>query len=83
MTKFRRRLVSIPAVILAAALLLVLAPIWLPIALIVDLVTAPRRLPRTRLLLFALCWAWLESVALVAAFVLWVTRRPLKSWYTL
>lgn len=83
MTKFRRRVVSIPAVILAAVLLLVLAPIWLPLTLIVDLVTAPRRLPRTRLLLFALCWAWLETLALGMCLVLWVTRRPLRSWYTL
>jgi 1-acyl-sn-glycerol-3-phosphate acyltransferase len=83
MSKFRRRVVSIPAVILAAVLLLALLPIWLPITLVVDLVTAPRRLPRTRLLLFALCWAWLESVALGAAFVLWATRRDLSSWYTL
>ncbi|MCJ7672442.1 MAG: hypothetical protein MUP67_10435, partial [Acidimicrobiia bacterium] len=83
MTKFRRRVVSIPGVILGALLLLVLLPIWLPITLIVDLVTAPRRLPRIRLVLFALCWAWLESVALGAAFAVWATRRPLKSWYTL
>lgn len=83
MTTFRRRVVSIPAVILAALLLLVLAPIWLPLTLIVDLVTAPRRLPRTRLVLFALCWAWLETAALGVCLVLWVTRRPLGSWYTL
>jgi len=83
MTTLRRRLVSIPAVILAAVLLVVLAPIWLPITLLVDLATAPRRLPRTRLVLFALCWAWLETVALGACFVLWVTRRDLGPWYTL
>lgn len=83
MTKLRRRLVSVPAVVLGALLLLVLTPIWLPIILIVDLVTAPRRLPRTRLLLFALCWAWVETTALGVCFVLWVTRRPLGPWYTL
>lgn len=83
MTKLRRRLVSVPAVVLAAVLLLVLVPIWLPIALIVDLVTAPRRLPHTRLLLFALCWAWVETSVLGACFVLWVTRRPLGPWYTI
>ncbi|MCJ7437500.1 MAG: 1-acyl-sn-glycerol-3-phosphate acyltransferase [Acidimicrobiia bacterium] len=83
MTKLRRRVVSIPAVILGAVLLLVLAPIWLPVTLIVDLVTAPRRLPRTRLLLFGLCWSWLETIALGVCFVLWVTRRPLGPWYTL
>ncbi len=73
MTKLRRRLVSIPAVVLGAVLLLVLLPIWLPIALIVDLITDHRRLPRTRLLLFALCWTWLETAALVRLFWVWVS----------
>ena len=54
-------------------LLLVLLPIWLPIALIVDLFTDHRRLPRTRLLLFALCWTWLETAALVRLLWVWVT----------
>jgi len=72
-TKLRRRLVSIPAVVLGAVLLLVLLPIWLPIALIVDLFTDHRRLPRTRLLLFALCWTWLETAALVRLLWVWVT----------
>ena len=83
MTKFRRRVVSIPAVSLGAVLMLLLAPIWLPITLVVDLFTAPRRLPRTRLLTFGLCWAWLETLALGVCFVLWATRRPLGPWYTL
>lgn len=71
--KVRRRLVSIPAVVVGAVLLLVLLPVWFPIALIVDLVTDFRRLPRTRLLLFALFWTWLETAALVRLFWVWVT----------
>jgi 1-acyl-sn-glycerol-3-phosphate acyltransferase len=69
----RRRLISIPAVVLAGVALLVLLPIWLPVALIVDLVSDRRRLPRTRLLLFALCWTWLETAALVRLCWIWVT----------
>jgi 1-acyl-sn-glycerol-3-phosphate acyltransferase len=69
----RRRLVSIPAVVLGALALLVLLPIWLPVALVVDLVTEPRRLPRARLLLFALCWTWLETAALVRLAWVWAT----------
>lgn len=69
----RRRLVSIPGVVIGAVLLLVLLPIWLPIALLVDLFTAPRRLPRARLLLFALCWTWLESITLVRVFWVGIT----------
>jgi 1-acyl-sn-glycerol-3-phosphate acyltransferase len=80
---FRRRLVSVPALLLGAPLLLLLLPIWLPIALVVDLVTAPRRLPRTRLLLFALCWAWIETAGVLTAFALWATRRDLGGWYAL
>jgi len=69
----RRRLVSIPAVVLGAVVLLVLMPIWLPIALVVDVLTDPRRLPRTRLGLFALCWTWLETAALVRLAWVWTT----------
>lgn len=68
----RRRLVSIPAVVLGGVLLLVLLPLWFPIALIVDLVT-DRRFPRVRLLLFALFWTWLETAALLRLFWIWLT----------
>ncbi len=71
--KVRRRLVSIPAVMLGAVLLLVLLPVWFPIALIVDLVTDWRRVPRVRLLLFALFWTWIESIAVVRLTWIWVT----------
>jgi 1-acyl-sn-glycerol-3-phosphate acyltransferase len=80
---FRRRLVSVPALLLGAVLLLVLVPIWLPIALVVDLFTAPKRLPHTRLLVFALCWTWIETAGILVTFVLWLTRRPLSGWFTL
>jgi 1-acyl-sn-glycerol-3-phosphate acyltransferase len=75
--------VSVPALLLGAVLLTLLLPIWLPIALLVDLVTAPRRLPRARLLLFALCWTWIETAGILVSFWLSATRRDLKGWYTL
>lgn len=70
---FRRRLVSVPMIPLGGVVLLVLLPIWLPVMLVVDLVTAPKRLPRTRLLLFGLCWFWLETGALLRIFFVWAT----------
>ena len=39
-----RRLVSIPALLLLAPLLVLTIPIWVPLTLVVDLCTAPRRL---------------------------------------
>ncbi len=72
---FRRRIVSVPMIPLGGIVLLALLPVWLPIVLVVDLVTAPKRLPRTRLLLFGLCWFWLESGALVGIFWNWITGR--------
>ena len=70
---FRRRIVSVPMIPLGGIVLLMLLPIWLPIMLVVDLFTAPKRLPRTRLLLFGLCWFWLETAALLRIFFVWVT----------
>ena len=71
----RRRIVSVPALMLGALVLLVTVPIWLPIALVVDLFVAPRRFPHTRLLAFALLWSWLESAGLIRATAIWCTGR--------
>ncbi len=71
----RRRLISVPVLFLLGLALLVLVPIWLPVALIYDLVRAPRRLPITRLLLFGLCWTWIEIAALVRLTFAWFTGR--------
>lgn len=69
----RRRIVSVPMIPLGGIVLLILLPIWLPIMLVIDLLTAPKRLPRTRLLLFGLCWFWIETGALLRIFFVWVT----------
>lgn len=74
-----RRLVSVPGLVLMALVLVAAAPLWVPVTLVVDLVTAPRRLPRLRLLAFATWWSWLEVCGLVAAGVLFLTGRARSS----
>jgi hypothetical protein len=70
-----RRLVSVPVVVLLGLAFVVLLPLWLPVALVIDLVTAPRRLPRTRLLAFGLWWSWLEIAGLAVSGWLFATGR--------
>ncbi|HNJ97695.1 MAG TPA: 1-acyl-sn-glycerol-3-phosphate acyltransferase [Ilumatobacteraceae bacterium] len=71
----RRRLVSVPALFLLAVGLTALAPIWLPLTALADLVRGRTRLPTTRLLSFGVCWAWLEVCGVVGAFGLWCIGR--------
>lgn len=68
----RRRLISFSGVMVAAVVLLVLLPLWLPLAVVADLVRGRLRCPIARLLLFALGWAWLESVGIITAGGLWL-----------
>lgn len=80
---------TVPGVLCAATLLLALLPVWLPVVALVDLARGRTRLPIARLLLFALGWAWLESVAMLAVAVLWLVGRgrdprvlyPLQRWW--
>jgi 1-acyl-sn-glycerol-3-phosphate acyltransferase len=72
---FTRRLKSIPALFVAAVLLAVLLPLWLPLASLFDVVRGRFRLPTARLLTFGLCWSWLETAGVLAATWLWCTRR--------
>lgn len=75
MSTIRRRLASISGLVVAALALLVLLPIWLPVAIVIDVVRGRLRLPIARLLLFALGWAWLETTGVVIAFGLWLTGQ--------
>ncbi|MFM8302929.1 MAG: 1-acyl-sn-glycerol-3-phosphate acyltransferase [Actinomycetota bacterium] len=70
-----RRFLSVPGLYLLGIALVLALPLWLPITLAVDLVTAPRRLPRTRLMGFAVWWAWLEIMGLTYAGWLFLTGR--------
>ena len=71
MKTLRRRIVTIPGLLVAAVLLIALIPAWLPVSLVVDLVLRRFRFPLARLLAFALCWTWLEVAGVTAAFLLW------------
>ena len=71
----RRRLITIPGVFLAGIVLVVLLPVWLPLAVLADLVRLRRRLPTVRLLAFGLGWAWLETAGVAAAAALWIIGR--------
>ena len=75
MGKVSRRLRSIPALFLAALLLLTLLPVWVLVSAGLDLLRGRRRLPTTRLLAFALCWSWLETAGVLVSFWLWLIRR--------
>ncbi len=70
-----RRLRTVPALLLAAVLLVVLLPAWLPLAALTDVVRGRLRLPTVRLLAFALCWSWLETAGVAVATGLWLTGR--------
>jgi 1-acyl-sn-glycerol-3-phosphate acyltransferase len=70
-----RRFVSITGLFIAAVMLLVLIPIWLPVAAVADLVRLRLRLPTVRLLLFGLGWSWLESASVLLAFGLWLAGQ--------
>ncbi|MFM2076150.1 MAG: hypothetical protein RJA49_40 [Actinomycetota bacterium] len=67
-----RRLRTVPGVVLAAVLLVTLLPLWLPLAAAADLLRLRFRLPTVRLLAFGLCWAWLETAGVLAAFAMWL-----------
>ena len=75
MSTVPRRLVSVGGLLVAAVMLLLLVPVWIPVAAVVDLVRRRLRLPTVRLLLFALGWSWLESASVVLAFGLWLTGQ--------
>lgn len=71
----QRRAISIPSLMLAAVALVVLLPLWLPLAALADIVRLRWRLPTVRLLAFAVCWTWLETVGVTAAALLWLTGQ--------
>ena len=70
-----RRPITVSGVTLAALLLTVLAVVWLPVSILLDLVRGRLRLPTTRLLAFAFCWCWLEVCGVVASVALFCVGR--------
>jgi len=71
----QRRAVSIASLLLGAVALVVLLPLWLPLAALADVVRLRWRLPTVRLLAFAVCWTWLETVGVTTALLLWLTGQ--------
>lgn len=70
-----RRIVSVPGLYLLGLVLVLAIPLWLTVTLVLDVVTAPRRMPRTRLMGFAVWWAWLEIFGLTRSGWLFATGR--------
>lgn len=71
--RLTRRLITLPAVFLAAAIVLALTPLAVPVAVIHDLFGArPRRFQWTRVFLFGLGYVLCEVAAIIAALVLWI-----------
>ncbi len=72
-SKLLRRLVSIPAVFLAAVLLTLPMPIAMPLALHASPTTELRGVART--LAFLWCFLWCEAIGSTVAFWLWIRHR--------
>ncbi len=73
-----RRLRTIPLLVLAAVVVTAGSPLWLVLALVVDVARyASRRVPfmALRLLAFAFVYLWAEVIGLVAAGWVWATAR--------
>jgi 1-acyl-sn-glycerol-3-phosphate acyltransferase len=72
--RWRRRLVTVPAVLLLWAVVLLLSPLLLPVALVVDALRATRGVTPVawRLILFLLVYLTAEGVALLACLVIWI-----------
>ncbi len=73
--KLRRRLLSLPGLALGTAAITLSVPIWLPIAVVLDLVRLRWRFPLARLLTMAVCWCWIECIGVVRACGLWMRGR--------
>jgi len=65
----------VSAVLAAALALLALLPVWVPLAVVADLMQGRFRLPLLRMLFFALGWAWFESACVVLTAGLWLVGQ--------
>lgn len=72
-------------VIIGALVLLILAPIWIVVCVVIDVFSRKWRFPTLRLIAFALCWTWLESAGVIASFFLWIfgQGKNVKAHYAL
>src|SRR5690606_30734946 len=65
--RLRRRAVTVPALVAAAGVLTMSAPIWFPVAVVVDGIRGRFRFPIARLLAFGVCWTWIEIAGVTRA----------------
>ena len=80
-----RRWKTIPGLFLAAIVLTIAIPLWVPIAIVVDAARGRFRFPFARLLAFGVMWAWLETVGVVTSALFWLSgqRRNQNVHYAL
>ena len=71
----KRRLISMPGLVLGAVILTVAIPVWLPLVLVIDACRLKWRFPLARLLSFAVCWVWLETSGVICSALLWITGQ--------
>jgi 1-acyl-sn-glycerol-3-phosphate acyltransferase len=71
----KRRLISMPGLILGAVILTMAIPVWLPLVLVIDACRLKWRFPLARLLSFAVCWVWLETSGVICSALLWITGQ--------
>lgn len=70
-----RRPLTTVGIASSALFLLLLMPVWVVGSVAVDVLLRRWRLPVLRLLCFAFCWSWLETLGLIAAGYLALTGR--------
>ncbi len=85
-----RRPLMVTAVAVLAVVLVLGLPVWLPVLALVDLVRRKWRFPLVRFAAFGMLWAWLETLGLIAAVVLFLFGQArnhnlnykLQAWWT-
>lgn len=73
-----RRLLTIPAIVLATALMTVSAPLWLLLAWIASLLVPSAR-SAPRVLAFITCFLWCETLGVAASFLIWLRHGRRRS----
>jgi 1-acyl-sn-glycerol-3-phosphate acyltransferase len=74
-SRWLRRIISVPGYMLTWALLVALLPILLPVALLSDAASGSR-LPRTRFLAFLVWVTTLDMIGIVGSFATWLYAGP-------
>lgn len=75
MNRLRRRAGTVSTLVVVTCVATISAPIWISLLLVVDLLTAPRQRPYTRLALFGWAWCLIECAGVLGAFGLWLTGQ--------